>query len=67
MMTHAKLMHALFKGVIEANQTLPNTGIDLQFVFTSGAVGGVKSGQMRLLAVSGDKRLPILHQTRTCV
>ena len=39
--------------------------IDFQFSSTSGVIGNVKAGKMRLLAISGDERLSLLPDVPT--
>ncbi|WP_094799087.1 Bug family tripartite tricarboxylate transporter substrate binding protein [Bordetella genomosp. 5] len=58
--TGAKFMHVPFKGAAEATQAVMGKTIDFQFASTTGIMGPVQGGQLRLLAVSGDKRLAVL-------
>ena len=51
------LMHVPFKGAAEATQAVLSNTIDFQIASTTGLMGNVRGGKMRLLAVSGDKRL----------
>ena len=60
-----KLMHVPFKGAGEATQALLSNTIDMQFSSTPGVMGNVKGGKLRLLAVSGDKRLAALPAVPT--
>ncbi len=55
-----KLMHVPFKGAAEATQAVLSNTIDMQIASTTGLMGNVRGGKMRLLAVSGDKRLAAL-------
>lgn len=61
----AKFMHVPFKGAAEATQAVLSNVIDFQFASTSGVMGSVKGGKLRLLAVSGEKRLSVLPETPT--
>jgi len=55
--TGVKFMHVPFKGAAEATQAVLAHTIDMQMASTTGLMGQVQSGKMRLLAISGDKRL----------
>jgi tripartite-type tricarboxylate transporter receptor subunit TctC len=59
------LMHVPFKGAGEATQAVLSNTIDFQIASTTGLMGNVKGGKMRLLAVSGDKRLQALPEVPT--
>lgn len=59
------LMHVPFKGAAEATQAVLSNTIDFQIASTTGLMGNVKGGKMRLLGVSGDKRLPALPEVPT--
>ena len=61
----ANFMHVPFKGAAEATQAVLSGTIDMQIASTTGLMGNVKGGKMRLLAVSGDKRLPALPDVPT--
>jgi tripartite-type tricarboxylate transporter receptor subunit TctC len=63
--TGAKFMHVPFKGAAEATQAVLGKVIDFQFASTTGVMGPVQGGQLKLLAVSGDKRLPVLPDVPT--
>ncbi|MFJ1298442.1 Bug family tripartite tricarboxylate transporter substrate binding protein [Pseudomonadota bacterium AL_CKDN230030165-1A_HGKHYDSX7] len=63
--TGAKFMHVPFKGAAEATQAVMGKTIDFQFASTTGIMGPVQGGQLRLLAVSGDKRLAVLPEVPT--
>ena len=65
LVTGAKFMHVPFKGAAEATQAILSNVIDFQFASTTGVMGPVQGGQLRLLAVSGDKRLPVLPDVPT--
>jgi tripartite-type tricarboxylate transporter receptor subunit TctC len=60
-----KLMHVPFKGAGEATQAVLSKTIDMQFSSTPGVMGNVKGGKLRILAVSGDKRLVALPDAPT--
>ena len=63
--TGAKFMHVPFKGAAEATQAVMGRVIDFQFASTTGVMGAVQGNQLKLLAVSGDKRLAVLPDTPT--
>jgi len=63
--TDVKFMHVPFKGAAEATQAILSKVIDFQFASTTGVMGPVHGGQLRLLAVSGDKRLAVLPEVPT--
>lgn len=63
--TQVKFMHVPFKGAAEATQAVLGKVIDFQFASTTGVMGAVQGGQLRLLAVSGDKRLALLPDVPT--
>jgi len=60
-----KFMHVPFKGAGEATQAILTNTIDMQFASTTGVMGNVKGGKLRLLAISGDKRLAVLPDVPT--
>jgi tripartite-type tricarboxylate transporter receptor subunit TctC len=57
--------HIPFKGAGEATMALLSSTIDFQIASTPGVVGPVKGGKLRLLAVSGDKRVPAFPDVPT--
>ena len=61
----ANLMHVPFKGAAEATQAILSGSIDMQIASTTGLMPNVKGGKLRLLAVSGDKRLASLPEVPT--
>lgn len=63
--TNVKFMHVPFKGAAEATQAVLGKVIDFQFASTTGIMGAVQGEQLRLLAVSGNKRLAVLPEVLT--
>ena len=63
--TGANFMHIPFKGAGEATLALLSGTIDFQFASTPGVMGNIKGGKVRLLAVSGAKRLPVVADVPT--
>jgi tripartite-type tricarboxylate transporter receptor subunit TctC len=63
--TGAKFMHVPFKGAGEATLALLSGTVDFQIASTPGIIGQVKGGKARLLAVSGEQRLPLLPDVPT--
>ena len=61
----ANFMHIPFKGAAEATQAVLSGTIDMQIASTSGLMPNVRGGKLRLLAVSGDKRLATLPEVPT--
>lgn len=58
-------MHVPYKGAGEATAGLLSSTIDFQIASTTGLMGNVKGGKLRLLAVSGDQRLATLPDVPT--
>jgi tripartite-type tricarboxylate transporter receptor subunit TctC len=63
--TGAKFMHVPFKGAGEATMALLSGTIEFQIASTPGIISQVKGGKARLLAVSGEQRLPLLPDVPT--
>jgi len=57
--------HVPFKGAGEATLALLGNTIDFQIASTPGVMGQVKGGKLRLLAISGAKRLKAAPDTPT--
>jgi tripartite-type tricarboxylate transporter receptor subunit TctC len=57
--------HVPFKGAGEATLALLGHTIDFQIASTPGVMGQVRGGKLRLLAISGDKRLKAAPDTPT--
>jgi tripartite-type tricarboxylate transporter receptor subunit TctC len=60
-------LHIPFKGAAEATQAVLSGTIDMQIASTSGLMPNVRAGKLRLLAVSGDKRLSSVPDVPTFV
>lgn len=58
-------MHVPFKGAGEATQAVLSNTVDFQIASPAGVMGNVKGSKMRVLAVSGDKRLAALPEAPT--
>jgi len=62
---NANFMAIPFKGAAEATQAVLSNSIDFQFASTTGLMGNVKAGKLRMLGISGDKRIPALPNVPT--
>ena len=62
---HLDATHVPFKGAGEATLALLGNTIDFQIASTPGVMGQVKGGKLRLLAISGAKRLKAAPDTPT--
>lgn len=60
-----EVTHVPFKGAGEATLALLSGTIDFQIASTPGVMGQVKGGKVRLLGISGDKRLAALPDVPT--
>ena len=60
-----EVTHVPFKGAGEATLALLSGTIDFQIASTPGVMGQVKGGKVRLLSISGDKRLAALPDVPT--
>jgi tripartite-type tricarboxylate transporter receptor subunit TctC len=58
-------LHVPFKGAGEATMAMLSGTIDFQIASTPGVIGNVKGGKARLLAISGQRRLPALPDVPT--
>lgn len=63
--TGVNFLHVPFKGAGEATLGLLAGTIDFQVASTPGVMSNVKGGKMRILAVSGSKRLAALPEVPT--
>ena len=61
----ANFLHVPFKGAGEATMAMLSGTIDFQIASTPGVIGNVKGGKARMLAVSGNRRLPALPDVPT--
>lgn len=61
----ARFLHVPFKGAGEATMGMLSGTVDFQLASTPGVMGNVKGGKARLLAVSGQHRLPALPEVLT--
>lgn len=60
-----KFLHIPFKGAGEATLAMLSGTVDFQVASTPGVMGQVKAGKARLLAISGQQRLPALADVPT--
>lgn len=63
--TGVNFMHIPYKGAGEATAGILSNTIDFQIASTTGLMGNVKGGKLRMLAVSGDRRLAALPDVPT--
>ncbi|VTU45512.1 Bug family tripartite tricarboxylate transporter substrate binding protein [Variovorax sp. PBL-E5] len=63
--TRLDATHVPFKGAGEATLALLGGSIDFQIASTPGVMGQVRGGKVRLLAISGSKRLKAVPDTPT--
>ncbi|MFM2346464.1 MAG: hypothetical protein RL654_1217 [Pseudomonadota bacterium] len=61
----ANFMHVPFKGAGEATMAMLSGTIDFQVASTPGILGQVRGGKVRLLAVSGSRRVTALPEVPT--
>ena len=61
----ANFLHIPFKGAGEATQAILSNTIDFQIASITGLMANVKGGKLRLLAISGERRLPALTTVPT--
>lgn len=64
---NANFMAIPFKGAAEATQAVLSNSVDFQFASTTGVMGNVKAGKLRMLGISGDKRIPALPNVPTFI
>ena len=60
-----KFMHVPFKGAAEATQAVLSNTVDFQLASTVGLISNVQGKTLRLLAISGQQRLPLLSSVPT--
>ncbi|MGE0803486.1 MAG: tripartite tricarboxylate transporter substrate binding protein [Lautropia sp.] len=60
-----QLYHVTYKGAADAVIALLGGQIDMQFVTPTTVLQHVKSGRLRMLAISGDERVKVLPDTPT--
>ena len=65
LMTGTELLHIPYKGSSQAMPDVISGRVSLMFENMPGAVGQIKSGKVRVLAVTGLQRTPALPDTRT--
>jgi tripartite-type tricarboxylate transporter receptor subunit TctC len=63
--TRTEMLHVPFKGAGEATIAVLSGTIDFQIASTPGIMSQVKGGSVRLLAISGDKRLEAIPDVPT--
>jgi tripartite-type tricarboxylate transporter receptor subunit TctC len=62
---NANFMAIPFKGAAEATQAVLSNSVDFQFASTTGVMGNVKAGKLRMLGISGEKRIAALPNVPT--
>lgn len=63
--THTSLVHVPYKGSAPVISGLLGGDLSVAFDYVSSTAPHIQAGKLRALAVTGDKRLPALHDTPT--
>ena len=66
-LTRADMVHIPYKGAAAALQDLMGGQIELLFDAASGLIGPSKAGQVRLIGVAAERRLPMLPEVPTFI